>query len=216
MLTLFVERIQKQIVKFVSRLEKRNKVKPRNLLLFVCCLNGIYICFLSYLGFGTGSLTFGNSAYMAVITFTTVGLGDYAPPFFNKGRPFWFIACGYGLAAVTMVIGLNLVSALLSTIRLWVRKEVAVLTAQKTQRALAKIKMIGRLKAGMNAAKRKQQLGDMADPLEGKDGEDEDSSGSEDEPEPGTPAASAETRVAEPAAAPAAKSAEPEESSCEA
>ena len=124
MLTLCVERVGKFIVFTVSRLEKRSRVKPRNLLMFVGILNVAYILFLSSLGYVTGALTLGNSMYMAIITFTTIGLGDYAPPFFNKGRPMWYISGGYALAAVVMVLGLNLFTTLFSTIRIWFAREV--------------------------------------------------------------------------------------------
>lgn len=56
---------------------------PKQVLLRLLAINTSYILILCFLGWGSGVITFGNACYMAVITFTTVGLGDYAPPF-NK------------------------------------------------------------------------------------------------------------------------------------
>ena len=57
-----------------------------------------------------------------MITFLTVGLGDYAPPFFNPGRPDWFQAAGYFMGAVLILCSIAQFSTLLGAIEAWVRK----------------------------------------------------------------------------------------------
>ena len=64
---------------------------------------------------------------MSLVTFSTVGLGDYAPPFFNPGRPLWWQAGGYFMGAITCLLGLALLSTFLSAFELWARQSIRVL-----------------------------------------------------------------------------------------
>ena len=60
-------------------------------------------------------MTFGNGIYFAVITFTTVGLGDFAPPHIRgsgddvTGHE---VTTSYALGTVIAIVGLALLSAL--------------------------------------------------------------------------------------------------------
>lgn len=49
-------------------------------------VNIVYIVLLACMGFASGVITIGNAFYMSIITFTTVGLGDFAPPFHNASH----------------------------------------------------------------------------------------------------------------------------------
>ena len=75
-----------------------------------------YVFFVACLGaYIEGVMTFGNALYFAVITFTTVGLGDFAPPFVsgsgdNVGGH--EVTTFYALGTVTTIVGLALLSAL--------------------------------------------------------------------------------------------------------
>ena len=69
------------------------------------------------------------SLYMSFITFSTVGLGDYAPglDFFAPGRPEWFQAAGFLAGAFICMFGLALLSTLLGALELWVRKDISLM-----------------------------------------------------------------------------------------
>ena len=82
-----------------------------------------------------------HSAYMSIITFTTVGLGDYAPPFFDPGRPLWYQAGGYMMGAVMCLLGLAMLSTLLGATELWVRKDVSVMGLKMMKRGSVQVKM---------------------------------------------------------------------------
>ena len=62
---------------------ERRVPRPRPISLEKCALNFCpcrYILFVTVVTSWWLGITFGNAAYFAVITFTTVGLGDFAPP----------------------------------------------------------------------------------------------------------------------------------------
>ena len=52
------------------------------------CARCRYILFVTVVTSWWLGITFGNAAYFAVITFTTVGLGDFAPPFLPVWKSF--------------------------------------------------------------------------------------------------------------------------------
>merc|ERR1712107_348140 len=64
-----------------------------------------------------------HSSYLAVQTFATVGLGDFAPPFFKPGRPLWYQAMGYFGAGLLAMCGLALLTSLLSALQLWASRK---------------------------------------------------------------------------------------------
>jgi hypothetical protein len=72
----------------------------------------MYVFFLSAFGPLMMGWTFLESVYFAVVTFSTVGFGDYAP-YFNPERPGWFRAVGYFAFAILTITGLAILSALL-------------------------------------------------------------------------------------------------------
>ena len=65
-----------------------------------------------------GVMTFGNAAYMGVVTFTTVGLGDFAPPLIRGEATRDQVMRQYVYGSVVALIGLTLLSALISSINL--------------------------------------------------------------------------------------------------
>jgi len=86
--------------------------------------NFVWVFIMAFLGWVTGSLSFGNGMYLAVCTFTTVGLGDYAPPFFDKDRSKMFKAAAYVVFALVALFGLALLSALLGALETSVKEGV--------------------------------------------------------------------------------------------
>jgi hypothetical protein len=61
-------------------------------------------------------ITFGNAAYFAVITFTTVGLGDFAPPFLHHDTTYADVVGQYLLFAASSLLGLVLLALLLKAL----------------------------------------------------------------------------------------------------
>ena len=74
----------------------------------------VVACLAAYIN--GGLMTFGNGIYFAVITFTTVGLGDFAPPFVSGSGdnvPGHEVTMTYALGTVIAIVGLALLSALI-------------------------------------------------------------------------------------------------------
>ena len=112
LLGLLVERTEKFMMKLVQS-AGRAHFDPRSLLFVAGGANLTYILVMAGVAWGSDIIGLGNALYMALITFTTVGLGDYSPPFFNPGRPLWFQALGYLWMSVFLLMGLALLSVLL-------------------------------------------------------------------------------------------------------
>eukprot|EP00941_MAST-03F_sp_MAST-3F-sp1_P004000 g4000.t1 len=72
----------------------------------------LYILFWSLFGPVIMEWTYLQSVYFGLVTFSTIGFGDYAPSF-DPDRPGWFRAMGYFGFAVLTMIGLAFLSALL-------------------------------------------------------------------------------------------------------
>ena len=125
-MTLLVLRVEKDILRVLKWLGHAT-VAPRLALTRVGALNIVFLVGLSFASYATGCIAFGNSVYMSLVTFSTVGLGDYAPPFFNPGRPLWWQAGGYFMGAITCLLGLALLSTFLSAFELWARQSIRVL-----------------------------------------------------------------------------------------
>ena len=65
------------------RCKMTKRASPRGTFLQALAWNVAYLLAVTVLAAGWLGVTVGNAAYMAVITFTTVGLGDFAP---SSGR----------------------------------------------------------------------------------------------------------------------------------
>ena len=123
MLSIMAERME-EVIYSVGRAYHRVHDKPGHIetlnatqVLWIAATgNFLWIFVMAFLGWATGSLSFGNGLYMAVCTFTTVGLGDYAPPFFDKDRSKIFKAVAYVMFALACLFGLSLLSALLGAL----------------------------------------------------------------------------------------------------
>lgn len=92
--------------------------------------NLAYVLVLALGAFALDYMTVGNALYMALITFTTVGLGDYAPPFNDRDTTLVetsLVCCAF---AVLCCLGLGLLSALLNAAALTAERsvEISVLT----------------------------------------------------------------------------------------
>ena len=78
--------------------------------------NGGYILFVTVVTSWWLKITFGNAAYFAVITFTTVGLGDFAPPFLHHDTTYADVVGQYLLFAASSLLGLVLLALLLKAL----------------------------------------------------------------------------------------------------
>jgi len=86
--------------------------------------NLAYVAALALGAFALDYTTVGNGLYMALITFTTVGLGDYAPPFNDRDTTLTetsLVCCAF---AVLCCLGLGLLSALLNAAALTAERRV--------------------------------------------------------------------------------------------
>ena len=75
-----------------------------------------YILFVTVVTSWWLGITFGNAAYFAVITFTTVGLGDFAPPFLHHDTTYADVVGQYLLFAASSLLGLVLLALLLKAL----------------------------------------------------------------------------------------------------
>lgn len=98
----------------------RELFTPGQVLFRVFCLNLAYIVCLAVIGFASRLITPGNAFYMSIITFSTVGLGDVAPPFYNQpGIPYRQRATEvFGLTLVALV-GLTLLALLFNSVEVY-------------------------------------------------------------------------------------------------
>mmetsp|Transcript_8475 Transcript_8475/g.26428 ORF Transcript_8475/g.26428 Transcript_8475/m.26428 type:complete len:476 (-) Transcript_8475:413-1840(-) len=96
---------------------RRALLTPPQLFKFVLALNVAYIFALAVMGFASRMLTVGNGFYVAIITFSTVGLGDLAPPF-HKHYRVQESAHAAELMCLTLItlVGLTLLAMLLSAV----------------------------------------------------------------------------------------------------
>ena len=78
--------------------------------------NAGYILFVTVVTSWWLGITFGNAAYFAVITFTTVGLGDFAPPFLHHDTTYADVVGQYLLFAASSLLGLVLLALLLKAL----------------------------------------------------------------------------------------------------
>ena len=131
------------MVNILKRRLGQNRITARTLVTWVALMNGFYIAFLSFGLLATNSLGLGNALYMSIITFSTVGLGDFSPPFFNPGRPEWFKATTYLVMSVFLMLGLAMLTTLLSAVEMWMRKDVANMAANKLKMFKASTQKIG-------------------------------------------------------------------------
>ena len=92
--------------------EKPHERKHRRALIW----NGGYILFVTVVTSWWLGITFGNAAYFAVITFTTVGLGDFAPPFLHHDTTYADVVGQYLLFAASSLLGLVLLALLLKAL----------------------------------------------------------------------------------------------------
>mmetsp|Transcript_90251 Transcript_90251/g.258044 ORF Transcript_90251/g.258044 Transcript_90251/m.258044 type:complete len:418 (+) Transcript_90251:390-1643(+) len=136
----------------VEKLEEKAKNQVKEQVVVALIANVIWISFFSFLMGLSGDLEFGNAVYASVITFTTVGLGDYAPPFFSPGESSLMFKSGlYFVWSIGLVFGLALLSSLISALDEYGRYE-----AELIQQDLMRM-------ADLNAANlRKQMVAQLA------------------------------------------------------
>jgi hypothetical protein len=106
--------------RFVRKVLRRPKKKHKHQGLARACFVWavLYIVVVALGAQQAGVMTFGNAAYMGVVTFTTVGLGDFAPPLIRGEATRDQVMRQYLYGAVVALIGLTLLSALVSSINL--------------------------------------------------------------------------------------------------
>ena len=78
--------------------------------------NAGYIVFVTVVVSWWIGITFGNAIYFAMITFTTVGLGDFAPPFLHHDTTYADVVGQYLLFAASSLFGLVLLALLLTAL----------------------------------------------------------------------------------------------------
>ena len=81
-----------------------------------CMWNAGYILFVTAVASWGYGITFGNAAYFTVITFTTVGLGDVAPPFLHHDTTYADVVGQYLFFAASSLFGLVLLALLLTAL----------------------------------------------------------------------------------------------------
>lgn len=110
----------------------RELFTPGQVLFRVFCLNLAYIVCLATLGFASHLITPGNAFYMSIITFSTVGLGDVAPPFFNEpGVPYRQRATEVlGLTLIALV-GLTLLALLFNSVEVYSKYRYELLVSSR-------------------------------------------------------------------------------------
>ena len=110
----------KQSQRFFRKAFRRPKKKHKHQGLARACFVWavLYIVVVALGAQQAGVMTFGNAAYMGVVTFTTVGLGDFAPPLIRGEATRDQVMRQYVYGAVIALIGLTLLSALISSINL--------------------------------------------------------------------------------------------------
>jgi len=101
--------------------EKPHERKHRRALIW----NGGYILFVTVVTSWWLGITFGNAAYFAVITFTTVGLGDFAPPFLHHDTTYADVVGQYLLFAASSLLGLVLLALLLKALHELLQKRLS-------------------------------------------------------------------------------------------
>lgn len=110
----------KQSQRFFRKVLRRPKHKRKHHGLARACFVWavLYIVVVALGAQQAGVMTFGNAAYMGVVTFTTVGLGDFAPPLIRGEATRDQVMRQYVYGSVVALIGLTLLSALISSINL--------------------------------------------------------------------------------------------------
>ena len=110
----------KQSQRFFRKAFRRPKKKHEHQGLTRACFVWavLYIVVVALGAQQAGVMTFGNAAYMGVVTFTTVGLGDFAPPLIRGEATRDQVMRQYVYGSVVALIGLTLLSALISAINL--------------------------------------------------------------------------------------------------
>jgi len=110
----------KQSQRFFRKVLRRPKKKRKHQGLARACFVWavLYIVVVALGAQQAGVMTFGNAAYMGVVTFTTVGLGDFAPPLIRGEATRDQVMRQYVYGSVVALIGLTLLSALISSINL--------------------------------------------------------------------------------------------------
>ena len=110
----------KQSQRFFRKVLRRPKHKHKHQGLARACFVWavLYIVVVALGAQQAGVMTFGNAAYMGVVTFTTVGLGDFAPPLIRGEATRDQVMRQYVYGSVVALIGLTLLSALISSINL--------------------------------------------------------------------------------------------------
>ena len=110
----------KQSQRFFRKAFRRPKKKHEHQGLTRACFVWavLYIVVVALGAQQAGVMTFGNAAYMGVVTFTTVGLGDFAPPLIRGEATRDQVMRQYVYGSVVALIGLTLLSALISSINL--------------------------------------------------------------------------------------------------
>ena len=110
----------KQSQRFFRKAFRRPKKKHKHQGLARACFVWavLYIVVVALGAQQAGVMTFGNAAYMGVVTFTTVGLGDFAPPLIRGEATRDQVMRQYVYGSVVALIGLTLLSALISAINL--------------------------------------------------------------------------------------------------
>ena len=110
----------KKSQRFFRKVLRRPKHKHKHQGLARACFVWavLYIVVVALGAQQAGVMTFGNAAYMGVVTFTTVGLGDFAPPLIRGEATRDQVMRQYVYGSVVALIGLTLLSALISSINL--------------------------------------------------------------------------------------------------
>lgn len=107
---------------------------PFDIMLYSLIANLLCLLMWALVGWASGILSLGNALYMAIITFTTVGLGDFSPPFFDPGRPLWYKAMCYLGAGMLALVGVALLATFLSGLEFWARSWRLAKVRQKVEK----------------------------------------------------------------------------------
>jgi hypothetical protein len=118
LLTLVSERIRYFIKYMGKKFNSKKKYYHMNSSQLMKAMIGFtfaYLLILSAAGPIMMDWRFGDALYFAIITFTTIGFGDFAP-YFDPERPSWYQSVGYLMFAIFTTIGLSIVSGVLGAI----------------------------------------------------------------------------------------------------
>ncbi|KAJ8606381.1 hypothetical protein CTAYLR_009328 [Chrysophaeum taylorii] len=105
---------------------------PKKNLQRILGLNVLFIVSVSVYAYYYGLITIGNAFYLAIITFSTVGLGDYAPPFDEENESSFEATVELLALAALAMTGLTLLASLLRAVEAYSASQVKILKGGKS------------------------------------------------------------------------------------